>query len=94
MRIEWLPIAEESREGQLAHIAERSPWAAIDMGDMIEAAVLRLADHPHLGRLGRVAGTRELVVGGTPYIVAYRVEEEAVVILRLLHGKQRWPSAL
>ena len=92
MRIEWLPIAEQNRESQLAYIAERNPWAAIDMGDAIEAAVLRLADHPRLGRPGRVPGTRELVVGGTPYVILYRVEESAVVILRLLHGAQRWPS--
>jgi len=41
---------------------------------------------------GRVAGTRELVVVGTPYIVVYRIEPAAVVILRVLHGAQRWPS--
>ena len=94
MRIEWLPIAEQNRESQLAYIAERNPWAAIDMGDAIETAVLRLADHPRLGRPGCVPGTRELVVGGTPYVIVYRVEESAAVILRLLHGAQRWPSTL
>jgi len=36
------------------------------MGDAIEAAVRHLVDNPHMGRLGRVKGTRELVVGGTP----------------------------
>lgn len=66
----------------------------IDTGDAIEAAVARLADHPQSGRPGRALGTRELVVPGTPYIVAYRVEQAAVVILRLLHGAQRWLDAL
>ncbi len=91
MRIEWLPVAERNREGQLAYIGERNPWAAIDMGDAIEGAVGRLAGHPHVGRPGRIKGTRELVVGGTPYVI-YRVEFDAVVILRLLHGAQRWPA--
>jgi toxin ParE1/3/4 len=94
MRIEWLPITEQNQEIRLAYIAERNPWAAIDLGDAIEAAVLRLADHPRLGRPGRVPDTRELVVGGTPYVIVYRVEEGAVVILRHLHGAQRWPSTL
>lgn len=94
MRIEWLPIAEQNRESQLAYIGERNPWAAIDMGDAIEAAVSHLADHPRIGRPGRIKGTRELVVSGTPYVIAYRVEASAVVILRLLHGTQRWPSKL
>jgi len=31
-----------------------------------------LADHPAMGRPGRIAGTRELVIVRYPYIVAYR----------------------
>jgi len=64
------------------------------MGDAIEAAVRNLVDYPHLGRPGRVKGTRALVVSGTPYVIAYRVEPDAAVILRLLHGAQQWPSKL
>jgi len=94
VRIEWLPIAERNRESQLAYIGERDPWAAIDMGDAIEAALRPLTDHPGMGRPGRVTGTRELVISGTPYVIAYRVEPDAVVIVRLLHGAQRWPSML
>ncbi len=91
MKVEWLPEAESNRESQLATIAERNPRAAIDMGDAIEAAVARLADYPQSARPGRVQGSRELVVTGTPWIVVYRIEPAAVVILRLLHGAQRWP---
>ncbi|KGM34536.1 type II toxin-antitoxin system RelE/ParE family toxin [Inquilinus limosus] len=94
MKIEWLPVAEKNRASQLAYVAERNLWAAIDMGDAIEAAVERLVEHPHIGRLGRREGTRELVVVGTPYVIAYRIESETVVILRLLHGAQRWPRRL
>jgi len=91
VRITWLPIAARDRQNQLAYIGERNPSAAISMGDAIEAAVRNLVDHPRTGRLGRVKGTRELVVTGTPYVIIYRVEPDAVVLLRLLHGAQRWP---
>jgi toxin ParE1/3/4 len=37
--------------------------------------------------------TTELVVVGTPYVVVYRVERSVVLVLRILHGAQRWPSA-
>jgi len=94
VRLEWLPIALRDREHQIAYIAERNPWAAIDIGDTIEAAVAQLIDYPHSGRPGRLAGTRELIVGGTPFVIAYRVEPAAVVILRLLHSAQKWPSAI
>lgn len=93
MRVEWLPEATRSLVAQLEWIGERDPWVAIDIGDAIEAAVSRLADHPTMARPGRVAGTRELVVVGTPYVVVYRIEPTAVVVLRVLHGAQRWPPA-
>lgn len=91
MRIEWLPQAVRNLDAQLAYIGDHNPVAAIEMGDAIEAFVGRLADFPESGRPGRVPGTRELVVMGTPFIVVYRIEPAALVILRVLHGAQRWP---
>jgi toxin ParE1/3/4 len=91
VKIVWLTGAKRSRDSQIAYIADRSPRAAIAMGDAISGAVSRLKDHPRSGRPGRVKGTRELVVSGTPYVIAYRVETSAVVILRVMHGAQRWP---
>ena len=94
MRVEWLPEAVRAFESQLSWIASRNPRAAIDMGDSIETAVSRLADFPKSARPGRVRGTRELVVTGTPFVVVYRIESDAVLILRVLHGAQRWPPEL
>jgi len=42
-----------------------------------------------LGRVGLEPDVRELAIGGTPYIVLYRVERERVVISTIWHGKQR-----
>jgi toxin ParE1/3/4 len=44
------------------------------------------------GRTGRVAGTRELVVSKTPFIVAYALDHESVVVLAIYHGAQKWPE--
>lgn len=93
MRVEWLPTAVRDLHDQLDWIADQDPWAAISVGDTINAAVGRLADHPNLARAGRVAGTRELVVVGTPYVVVYRIEAAAVLVLHVLHGARRWPPA-
>jgi len=41
------------------------------------------------GRTGRIRGTRELVLA--PYIIAYRIEMDAVDILHIYHGAQDWP---
>ncbi len=94
MRLEWLPVARRNRESQIAYLTQRNPRAALRMDDAIETAVARLSDQPHSGRLGRLVGTRELVIAGTPYLIAYRVEANAVVILRLMHGAQRWPDRI
>ena len=60
----------------------------------IELQVELLTQHADLGRLGRVVGTRELVIDGTPFVVAYKTEDVAVIILRVFHGAQRWPKRL
>ena len=91
MRIEWLPEAVRNLERQLAYVAERNPRAAVDMGDAVDVCVSRLAEFPESARPRRVPGTRELVVTATPLIVVYRIESETVLVLRVLHGAQRWP---
>lgn len=93
MKVEWLPKAARNLTTQIEWIAERDPWAAIDVGDAVHDAVSRLGAHPTIGRPGRVTGTRELAVVGTPYVVVYRIERTVVLVLRILHGAQRWPPA-
>jgi toxin ParE1/3/4 len=58
--------------------------------ERIATSVDRLATQPASGRTGRVPGTRELVVSGTPYVVPYRVRGETVQILRVFHGSRKW----
>lgn len=60
---------------------------AISIYDRVGA----LAEFPEMGRLGRREGTRELVFTGLPYLAVYLVRENAVEILRILHGAQKWP---
>jgi toxin ParE1/3/4 len=91
VRIVWLRTAERNLEEQLEFIGERNPCAADALADKIAASVARLEEHPRRGRPGRVAGTRELVVPGTPYVVVYTVGADYVRIHRVLHGAQRWP---
>ena len=57
----------------------------------IYKSVAALAEFPEQGRSGRKSGTRELVLSGLPYLVIYRIQRNAVEILRILHGAQNWP---
>jgi len=63
-----------------------------DLGDAVPESLL-LAQ-PASGRPGRVIGTRELVIGGLPYVVPYRVRDNDIEILRVLHTSRRFPGAL
>jgi toxin ParE1/3/4 len=47
-----------------------------------------LGAHRDSGRAGRVDGTREWVLSGTPYIVVYRLTDDFIEVLRVLHGSQ------
>lgn len=77
-----------------AHIAQDSPSAAARVIARIVSAVDRLSEHPAMGRPGRIARTREIVLADIPYIVAYRVREADVEILTVMHTAQKWPQAL
>jgi addiction module RelE/StbE family toxin len=76
------------------HIARDNPKAAASVVARIVTAVDALALHPAMGRPGRLAGTRELVVPALPYLIAYRVTAKTVDILTVMHAAQQWPEKL
>jgi len=75
-----------------AYIAHDRPSAAGRIAATLLAAVESLAEFPNLGRPGRVVGTRELVVRGTPYVIPYRLRGERLEIVAAFHGRQKWPQ--
>ncbi|WP_060640642.1 MULTISPECIES: type II toxin-antitoxin system mRNA interferase toxin, RelE/StbE family [Rhizobium/Agrobacterium group] len=92
MRLTWSAFALSDRDAIFTYIESENPSAAILVDERIVAAVRRLVDFPASGRVGRIAGTRELVINGTPYVAAYAITETTVRILRVLHGAQEWPD--
>jgi addiction module RelE/StbE family toxin len=94
MRLEWSVFAQADREAIFDFIEADSPQAAASVDDRIRIQVERLIRFPESGRAGRVEGTREMVIDRTPYIAAYRIDGDAVRILRVLHGAQAWPEGL
>ena len=92
MRVVWTGTARRDLAGIREYITADSPEAARRVSQRIRDAVRKLARYPHLGRPGRVPGTRELVIPGTPYLVPYTVHRDQLAILAVLHGAQEWPK--
>jgi len=82
----WSPLALARLAEIRAYVALDKPDAAARLAARIVAMVETLRDHPYLGRAGAEPGIRELVIGGTPYIVLYRVRGNRLVILNVWHG--------
>jgi toxin ParE1/3/4 len=92
MRIKWLDIAVDDLADIADYIASDNPDAAKRIVSRLWSAVRSLARQPEMGRPGRVFGTRELIVNGTPFIVPYRIIKSEIHILRVLHGARNWPN--
>lgn len=86
----WTPQAIQDRDEIYAFIEADKPAAALALDEFIEEKADRLVNHPHLGRPGRVAGTRELVVHAN-YILVYDAPDDLVRVLRVLHTASQWP---
>jgi toxin ParE1/3/4 len=92
MRVVWSRRAKQDLRELVAYIAEDSVQAAETVAGRILKAAELLSDMPRSGRIGRVPGTRERVVGRTPYILAYRIVSGRIRILRVYHGSRKWPK--
>ena len=90
MKLRWTVPAINDLTELHGYIAERNPRAALKVAQHIRAHAEGLVVHPEKGRVGRVDGTRELVLPGLPFIVAYRLTEQTVDILAIRHGARAW----
>lgn len=93
MKIVWTEPARQDLRGIFEYIAEENPKAARSFLSEIKERVCVLVDEPQLGRVGRVEGTRELVLTGTHYILPYRVKSQQIQILAVFHTSRQWPDS-
>lgn len=94
MKVSWLPRALRRLEQAHRYIQQDKPLAAADTARRIWERAERLGDFPELGRVGRLPGTRELVLPNSPFILLYRIHADRVEILTILHGARRWSESM
>lgn len=92
MKLRWTRPSLNDLSEIHAYIAEQNPKAALNVARIIRAQAEGLTAHPLMGRSGRIEGTRELIVSGYPYMIAYRVTKETVDLLAVRHMARSWPE--
>jgi toxin ParE1/3/4 len=94
VEIKWLKKALKNLDKEAEYIAKDNPQAAKQVVQRIHHTVSLLSSNPSLGHVGRVNGTRELVIPKTRYIVPYRVQPrlQRIEILRVFHTSRKLPK--
>lgn len=90
LRVDWSESALRDIEQIARYIAQHNPIAAISTVDLVTDAAQNLAYSPYIGRIGRRKNTRELVVHPN-YILVYKISNDAIRIITVLHTRQRYP---
>jgi toxin ParE1/3/4 len=94
MPIVWLTAAVQDVLSIRTFISQTDSQAAQNISLRLDRAISLLGTMPHMGRPGRIVGTRELAISGTSFLAIYRVQNSRVEILRIFHGRQRLPESL
>jgi plasmid stabilization system protein ParE len=84
-RIRWTVRALPRFDQIGAYIEKDDPNAAAGVVTRLVAAVDMLAELPAAGRIGRITGTRELVLSDISYIIPYRLRHD-IEILTVMHA--------
>ena len=92
MRVRYTPRARRHLLGIAAYLGARSPAAMRGVMARIRQSVELLAQFPEIGHAGKLAGTREIVVPGLPYVIVHRIDPDAVTIVGVYHGAQLRPG--
>ncbi|WP_105628577.1 type II toxin-antitoxin system RelE/ParE family toxin [Cronobacter malonaticus] len=88
--IQWTEEAKTDLFALISFIASDNPGAAQALLTRIEASILPAAHNPEMFREGRVPDTREIIAHPN-YIVVYKVTSEYLLVLSVLHARQRYP---
>lgn len=89
--VQWSNDALDDLEEQAVHIAKDNPAAARRVAKRIRETGDALAEFA-TGHPGRVSGTYEKSVNRLPYIVAYALNDDDMVltILHVIHTSRNW----
>jgi plasmid stabilization system protein ParE len=95
MNVHWTEAALADLRAAEAYLARHSPRYAQSLVDRVFARTAQLADQPELGAVVpeyEVEGLRELFED--PYRIIYRVLQQQVDVVAVVHAARRLPRGL
>jgi len=92
VKLRWTRLAMSDLKSLHQYLSENNPAMADAAIDEVFTRIEILERHPYAGRKGRVHGTREFVLTGTPLVVCYRLHHDEIEILSVHHAAKRWPE--
>jgi toxin ParE1/3/4 len=87
-KVVFTPLAEADLREAWRHIAQHDPLAADRFFDAISERAANLSQFPERGAPREELGARIRMLVEGHYLVFYRVDEDAVRVVRVLHGSR------
>ena len=86
MKLRFTKRAVRQMEEIIGAIAQESPQGARRVRERMQGITTLLVERPHIGQQTDVAGIRRMLVSPYPYLIFYRVTEDAVIVQRVRHA--------
>lgn len=88
MKLRYSPNSIRDLDSIRQYISRDNPKGAWVVASFIRRSIRVLERFPYLGRVTNRQGVRCLTVINYPYLVLYRVDNEYVLILSVMHDAQ------
>ena len=85
----WTERAISTLELELDYYGQINPKLAEELSQIIKNNVESISAMPSIGRPGKKLNTRELILAKYPYIMAYRVRNEVLEIISIIHQQRK-----
>jgi len=97
LSLKILPVAREDLEETIDYISEDSISAAEKLLFKINSALTNLTEYPLIGKTYKETklpyrGYRYIVVDD--YLIFYKIENNSIVVYRIIHGARNYKSIL
>lgn len=86
MKLRFSRRAVRQIEEIIDAIALESPQGARRVRERMQAITTLLIEHPHIGQPTDLEGVRRMLVSPYPYLIFYRVTDDAVIVQRMRHA--------